>query len=388
MKNRLTAGRIFILLSAFLLSAGIAAAETPVGRIAYLEGIVDVHRDGEIIELFDSDVGMELLNQDLIETGGDGVLTVEITAFRNSGTTITVSENTAFYFDVTRSMGGDVKTEMPMLAGSLAFKVQKLSGSEELNVRTSTAVMGVRGTEFEVVSAPEGSVLVVCVEGRVACQDDQRGQQTAQAGRVVEKRSGENIRRIDVDPGDERLYRDFWEGQREQVFKAGAATFIKAYSQQYQTLLPQFSEAYQKVLSHRDTLLRYGRTLPAAGVNADLMMIYNELSRDLIPSRGIFVMFEQVFYSVKVLQRYHSQGIGQTRINPSLTSQEFFNNFNSYQSVLTDQLANMHYFYKLFANIAGSASPAGEILGDVFSSGNNPLGGGNVPTGNVPSGGF
>ena len=388
MKENFKLQKILLFICIFSGISWLITAESPVAEIVYLEGIVDIHRDGEIIELFDSDLGMEIFNQDLIETGSDGLLEVEMTSYQNSGTKVIVSENTAFYFDVT---GGSRQTKatLPMLSGSLAFKVQKLAGSEELNVQSGTAVMGVRGTEFEVVSAPEGSVLVVCVEGRVACEDENRGGQYAQAGRVVEKRSGETLRRVDVDPGDERLYRDFWVGQREQVFKRGAATFIKAYAQQYLNTQPQFAEAYQKVISHRETLLRYGQDSDGAGgVNPDLMMIYNNVSRDLIPARGIFVLFEQVFYSVKVLERYHAQGIGVSQISRRLSSTDFFSEFNTYQAGVASQLATMHYMFKLFTNMAAKASPAGGMMDDIFSSGGNPMGASGVPAGNAPTSSF
>jgi hypothetical protein len=355
------------------------ASGESVGQIVYLEGIVDIHRDGEIIELFDSDVGMEIFNQDLISTGGDGILELELTAYANPGTIVKVAEKTAFYLDFSRHMGSP-KTDLPLLAGSLSFKVQRLTGSEELNVRTQSAIAGVRGTEFEVVTAPEGSILVICSEGKVSCEDDQYNQQFAQAGRVVEKRSGETLRRIDVDPGDENLYRNFWINQREQVFKAGAQVFVKAYALQYQSYLAKFTEAYKKVASHRGVLELYGRDVQ--DYSSDLMLIYNEVSKDIIPSRGIFNLFEQIFYSLKTLQDYHLQGIGITDISRNLSSAEFFAEFRSYEPVLLGQLAEMHYYYKLFANIASSASPAGgSLMGDIFS-GSNPLGGG-MPQGSL-----
>ena len=62
------------------------------------------------------------------------------------------------------------------------------------------------------------------------------------------------------------FYKEFWVGQREQVFKAGAPTFIKAYSQQYLSLQPQFAEVYQKVMAHRETLERYGKEAGSAAL--------------------------------------------------------------------------------------------------------------------------
>lgn len=46
-----------------------------------------------------------------------------------------------------------------MMAGSMAYKVQKLASSDTLDVQTASAAMGVRGTEFQVVYSPEGEFL-------------------------------------------------------------------------------------------------------------------------------------------------------------------------------------------------------------------------------------
>jgi len=357
---------IFLSMAIFMV-----AADEPVGQVVYLEGIVDLHRDGAILELFDSDVGLEIYNQDLIETGDDGRLEIEMIAYTNPGTMIKVSESTAFYIDFSRR-SGEVQLDVPLLAGALAFKVKKLVGSESLNVNTPSAVASVRGTDFEVVTAPEGSILVLCEEGRVVCEDDRKNRQYAQAGRVVEKRSGENVRAQVIDPGDEQLYRAFWSNQREQVFRAGAPTFVKAYAIQYLNSLPRFAEAYQKSVAHAETLKRYSHA--EGGSNSDLLLIYNEISKDLIPARGIFNLFEQIFYSVKTLQGYHAQGIGQVQISEDLNSREFFNGFTAYEPVLKSQLAEMHYMYKLFTQLASVASPAGGSLMEDIFSGSNPLG--------------
>ena len=328
--------------------------EEPIGEIVYLEGIVDLHRNGEVVELFESDVGMEVYNRDLIETDKKGVMEIELTAYSNPGTIVKIMGNTAFYIDSSRRTG-NLHTKFSLLMGSLAFKVRKLSGTEELEVSTQSAVMAARNTDFEIAITPEGSFLVVCTEGKVICEDDLFNQQFAQPGRVVEKRPGETLRRINLAPGEEVLYKTFWMNQREQVFKAGGPAFVKAYALQYLNNLPAFADAYRKVVSHRQTLLRYGRPLEK-GLNSDLPLIYNEVSKDLIPTQGMIRLFEHIYYSIKVLQSYHKEGIGRTRITQKQKSREFFNSFTDYEPVLKSQLAEIHYLYKLFSNLAASSS--------------------------------
>ena len=58
-----------------------------------------------------------------------------------------------------------------MVAGQISSKLAKISGSPSLQVQTDSVVMGVRGTEFSIASSVNGSILVVCTEGAVACSD-------------------------------------------------------------------------------------------------------------------------------------------------------------------------------------------------------------------------
>lgn len=345
--------------------------EEPIGKIVRIEGMADIHRNGEVWELFDTDVGIEVYNQDLVETSDGGNMEIELIAYTTPGTIVKITENTAFYLDFSRPTGS-AHINFALLVGSLAFKVPYLLDTEELNVLTQSAAMGVRGTEFEIVTTPEGSILVVCTEGKVICEDNQFNQQFAQTGRVVEKRTSGPLRRINLAPGEEGLYKKFWINQREQVFKAGAPAFVKAYAQQYLNNLPTFAEAYRKVTSHREALLRYGDG-SAEELNSDLLLIYNEMSKDLIPAQGMVNLFERIYYRIKLLESYHVRGIGRTRLTQQMDSREFFTNFTAYEPVLKSQMAEMHYLYKLFSNLASSSGGLGG-MGDIFTT--NSLEGG------------
>ena len=127
----------------------------PVGTMAYVEGEVDVHRNGQTIDWTLVDIGLEIEDYDLVQTGADGTAEVELTSPSTKAMRITVTRNSAFYFDVAQIDGG-ARTSVEMLGGSIRLKVQKLSGLDAVNVRTPSLVMGVRGTEFSVTTAPDG----------------------------------------------------------------------------------------------------------------------------------------------------------------------------------------------------------------------------------------
>ena len=131
MKDKNNIKKLFLMLGFSLFVSAFMYSQSEVGRIAYLEGIVDIHRDGEIIELYESDIGMEVYNQDLIETDSDGYLEVEMTSYRNSGTMVIVSPDTAFYFDAS---GGSSRSKntLPLLAGSLSLRSPGLREAKSL----------------------------------------------------------------------------------------------------------------------------------------------------------------------------------------------------------------------------------------------------------------
>ena len=376
---------VFILMLA--VPAAVFAAE-PVGRIVYLEGAVDLQRDGELLELWDSDIGFELNNYDFIETGSDGFVELELDGFGTRGTKIKIDNCTSFYFDSGR-VSGQTQQNIVMLSGSLSFKVNRLTGSEELNVRTESTIMGVRGTDFTVKRAPEGSILVTCVEGKVSCEDDRKIERFAMPGSVVEKKNGSSLSRIDIDRGDENLYSAYWTGKREEIFKAGAETFVKGYAVQYNNYLPRFLNAYEKVLSAAPVLETYGREgASGTGFSARLMSVKSEVTDEMITMRSILPLFEHAFYAVQVLEKYHSQGIGRTAIGRNSSSDDFFKEFSIEKAGMKKKLAEVRYFIKLYVNISRAASPAGTDYPSFFDDmmmGPSALGG-SIPSASVPEG--
>lgn len=382
--------KVILLMSLAVFITAAAAAQTPVGQIVYLEGIVDVHRNGELIELWESDIGMELHNYDLVETGEDGVVEIELTSMKSGGSRVMVQENTAFYME-----GKNLETEpqmsVSMLAGGISLKIQRLSGSEAVEVRTESAVMGVRGTRFDVTQAPEGSVLVTCDEGRVAVTDDDGGARSAQSGQVVEKQRQKGLRAITVEPGDEALYREFWVDQREEVFKAGAATFVQAYARQYSAVLKKFNEAYGKLMTVRGTLRQYGSEEGVKSLTTgEAVRIKGAVSDEVIMMRSILPLFEHNFYSLQTLERYHSQGLGRTLINQGYTSVEFFGDFRRKSTVLKRRLSEVRNLMGFYLRINSVASPFGgdSWMEEMMDTDGLFDGGSGMPSSQMPSSDF
>ena len=136
------------------------------GDVVYTHGRVLVHRNPEVVP---AEIGMAVGEGDVIETAGDGVAVISLV----DGAEIKLREHTTLALD---TVGRSVSVRLT--SGSVFSRVNRhmLSG---FTVKTETAVMGVRGTEFFVaygrkidryrdvwVCVNTGSVEVAVLESR------------------------------------------------------------------------------------------------------------------------------------------------------------------------------------------------------------------------------
>ena len=139
--------RASVMALAALLAASVSAAE--IGQIKVSNGQVTVERKGESRP---GSVGTRLESSDVLKTGADG--SVGITMRDNS--LLSAGPNSIlalerFDFDPTSNQG---RFDAQLQKGSLAV----ISGSiakqspESMTVRTPSAILGVRGTEFVVAA--------------------------------------------------------------------------------------------------------------------------------------------------------------------------------------------------------------------------------------------
>mgnify|MGYP006295755711 CR=1 FL=1 len=374
--TRALRANIFVLLLFLsVVSAGFSAP--PAAEIVYMEGTVDVYRDGTKIEAGRVDIGFIVEEFDMVETGVNGFVEMALSSGYGGGAVVQVEPDTSFYFGGIETEERR-ETEFSTMAGCMAYKVKKLSGNEAFRVRTESAVMGVRGTLFDVTISPEGSVLVTCEEGRVAVTDEEeRSSYYSEPGQVVEKLTEQGVETRRVDPSQLEDYRSDWEKTRLEVFKRGAPTFIKSYGRRYMRYLPKFEEAYGELERHRRTLERF-----EGGEGASLGTAFkakSEVSPAVVRMRSILPMFEHVFFRLQTLERYHSQGIGQGMIDSRTSSERFFRNYRSESRRVKRQLSETYYLLRLYQKLHQATGGGGpSLLDDPFGEGEG-FGGGGMP---------
>jgi FecR protein len=367
--------KVFLIAITLFLLAASLFAKSVTGTITYIEGYVDLYRDGEVLDWELVDIGFGLEEFDLIETGEDGVVEIDLTLPSGSRTSLSVKSGTSFYFE-RKEKSGRNQTSFQMLGGSISFKVQKLTNNDTLDVHTESAVMGVRGTEFEIITSPEGGILVLCDEGAVSCKDEQGREQYSKPGSVVDKVPNKQISSYSVNTEDLGLYRNYWVSARDKVFRNGAKIFIQGYAKQYLLFEPKFSTAFSDLLEVKTTLERYGKNT-SSGSPGVLFKAKAEVSPAIIKMRSVLPIFEMVFYRLKELESYHNEGLGIGSIDDNLSSSSFFNTFNMEKNNISRQMAEVRYLFKLYNNIHKAAGGGPSIL-------ETPFGGSGVPMGNPP----
>lgn len=134
-------------LAVVLFSISAAALAADAGEIKIVQGAAHIERGTERLP---AKVGMPVKEADRVVTGADG--TVGITFADNSLLSIGPSSSFAidrYVFDTTTHAG---KFDSTLSKGTLAVVSGKMvkQSPEAMHVRTPSAIMGVRGTDFVV----------------------------------------------------------------------------------------------------------------------------------------------------------------------------------------------------------------------------------------------
>jgi len=130
---------------ALVLAAPIAANE--IGQIKVLKGQVSIERNGQV---YPGTVGMRLQTSDILKTGPDGSVGVTMSddSLLSAGPNSILSLD-RFDFDPVTNNG---RFDAQLKKGSLAVISGRIAkqAPDAMTVRTPSAILGVRGTEFVV----------------------------------------------------------------------------------------------------------------------------------------------------------------------------------------------------------------------------------------------
>lgn len=150
----------------------------------------------------------------------------------------------------TRVTAPDEETDAPSIVlffGKIFSKVQKISTTTSFNVVTPTAVAGVRGTEFSVVCADDGSTLVGVDSGAVEIEQEDSEKVVCAAG---EKAEAGNLARLKKTGGYNRdtFDKDAWLKERREFLAKNSTQVFEHLEKKLDNNLEKFSVAEAKIL--------------------------------------------------------------------------------------------------------------------------------------------
>jgi len=130
-------------------------------KFVYVEGQVSIKRSSG--ELLDAEIDHSLNIGDSIITGEDGFAELSL----ENSSSITIDSDTVFLYSK-KEKNAEKKSVFMVVLGKIGFKFDKLLN--EPDIETPSTVAGIRGTQFTVLSALDGSSLYIVDEGSVAVE--------------------------------------------------------------------------------------------------------------------------------------------------------------------------------------------------------------------------
>ena len=158
MKNFALASVLLLLLVSAITGTAAASGKEEMATVNYYVGNVKIQRAGDTVWFY-AKIATPLFAGDVIEVGGSGKLEIVFT----DESVVRLGEHTKFTMEA-----GQDKRALKLKMGKTWSKVKKLKDKSQLEVRTPTAVAGVRGTTFRVDVDPEENTDVGVYNGEVS----------------------------------------------------------------------------------------------------------------------------------------------------------------------------------------------------------------------------
>ncbi len=357
-------------LAAFALSAA------KIGGIDYAEGGISISRNGKIISA--PNIGDPVFSGDLIKTQSDGMMVIAMDQNTGMSGKLTVKSRSSLYINLD-TFKGEPRTSIQILTGAIGSKVTKLAGSPTVTVTSSSAVMAVRGTEYEVVvsvnaddasPSAQQATLVTCTESKVSVNDGQEEVEVP-AGKVLEKRPGERLRFLPVAISSVQGFSEKWIADEISAFRADAPRALADYAKRYADLSAKFAVAYdpfqksptpKKWAEEDRTGAKINSMDPAA------LRENKEIAGYLFNIRKVLFIFERVYYRMDEISDLIAGTPDEKReIRPGQTAGDFLASVKADRDKIAGEVARYRYIEALYQQ----RNPEGEAFSnddDFFKS--------------------
>ncbi len=362
--------RVFRLAVLFIVLLGTPLiAETDIiGELVFLSGSVSLVRNNAGMP--SPQIGDQIENFDFLETGPGA--TVEIALYPETGihAAIIISPNTSLYFDISGLSEG-VPGSIELLSGRVDITAGRLTGGNELVLRTAQATMAVRGTEFTVISTIADDVLLAVREGRVECRTVSNTILYSVPGEIVEKISGSPWRNVSL---DSTLYEAFlidWYNSREQSISERTVELLSFYGRRYVELREPFIQAYVRLLNNRDIIQKWmdEDRLGITGTVSERVREKRQVIGGLLNMRMRLIQMERVFIRLGRLLEESRDTPRNTEIMPGLDLRTLRRTYEQDRVIIRRRMREVRYIIKLYTLRNDGVSPFEGIPGALAEEG-------------------
>ena len=346
----------------------ICAGNLTTGELVYFEGELSVQSGNDLITEDDIEIGQIIEEYDLVSTGSDGYAEILVNSSVSEKIILKLEPGSNLYFTLDKKSGGD-KFSIKMLSGSIFAKVNKLIGNGEMDISSKSAVMGIRGTELYITTAPDGSLLVTCPEGNVSCKSG-GAEVYAGNGNAAEMLYGRPAKTISVSDDIAERYRKEWAAERERIFRSMSFSIIKPSAIQYEELYNDFEKNYKELKKFKKIISKYlekDKTVTASEAVKDKISI----SPSVLRMRGIFFRFEQQFYRIKELKKYYDEDPVKGKVRKKYTIADFMKDYSKNYNDVEKELLFARAAFKAFLIMSSSGPGQSSLVDEIFSG--NPL---------------
>lgn len=347
MKKSIIKLSIFVLILGFV-APTIFARTDVIGEIVYMIGTPRILRNSGPINQRIS-IGFPIENFDLVSVPANGIVEVSLRSATGFQSRITIRGGSTMSFDLT-SLQSTQQGSIHVMRGTVSLDVAGMNRNSRLNVRTGTATMGVRGTKFDVTTAPTGEVLVSTSEGRVAVETDQGQTFFSEPGRVVQL-IDERWAEVPVRVTDLETFIRTWNADRIDALRANFPRAVRNYASRYIDYRDRFIQAYIQLMSNRTVIQKWIREDQEnrVGTTIEQLREKRQIAGALLDIRRVLFFFERIYYRVLELEEYFGQGFGDGVIDGNLTISGFFREVQAEQDLFEQRMQEIRYVNKLYA---------------------------------------
>jgi hypothetical protein len=302
-------GRLVLLtLFLFMTPNPIPGDETPVGQVEKVKRPVHIiPGDGQ--EIIGRN-GLPLFPGDQIVTGKGGVVWFSL----EKGGEFRLSEDSQISVD--ELSGPEVEDDTPLLRLALGYlwaKIGKYVGNPVgFELHSPTAVLGVRGTEFEAVVSMDGSSVFAIDEGRVEVEAEEE-KIVLDQGKMIEVEMGvKPTSPMEAIPKEQRDWHA-WRVRRGRVFLQRLPQMAPRVRRRFEEAVMRSTDFTARVEETSNRLSEAVAAVRRARRDRDrqrLARSLEQLRRQVQNFRGMVVRFRRGMNRVRVLAR-HSQRIEQ-----------------------------------------------------------------------------